>query len=219
MLKMLNKKVGKHVIHQAMRTHASDLLTLDLGCGRALHRQWFPKLVGIDICSNPGVDAVADAHALPFAEGTFEQVISSEVLEHLHTPVKAAAEIARVLKPGGRLVLTVPMVYPVHEAPHDYHRFTEFGLRNLFSPYFEDIEIKALFTEEQTIAILIQRITMQRRDGLLRRVIYSLAARLVWQLSPRRDVGRSMSITDDVPGAFLTAGYIITGRRRSTTPQ
>jgi SAM-dependent methyltransferase len=162
---------------------------------------------------------VADAHALPFADATFEQVISSEVLEHLHTPIKAAAEIARVLKPGGRLVLTVPMVYPVHEAPHDYHRFTEFGLYNLFSPHFQDIEIKALFTEEQTIAILLQRITMQRRDGRLRRGLYNLAARVIWNLSPRGEVARSMSISDNVPGVFLTAGYIVTGLKRGTTLQ
>jgi len=129
----LFKKVGKHVVHAAIKAYGNDIRTLDIGCGRGLHRDAFPNLVGMDIAPWPEVDVTGDAHDLPFDDQEFEQVLCSEVMEHLHTPQVAVAEMARVMKPGGLLILTMPMIYPIHEAPHDYQRFTEYGLKRLLN--------------------------------------------------------------------------------------
>lgn len=74
-------------------------------------------------------DVYADGAALPFADASFDGVLCLEVLEHVRRPAAVVAEIARVLKPGGRGWISMPFLYPLHDAPHDYQRYTEFGLR------------------------------------------------------------------------------------------
>jgi SAM-dependent methyltransferase len=66
-----------------------------------------------------------------FADASFDAVFLLEVLEHVATPDLAISEIYRVLAPGGVLVLSTPFLFEIHEAPHDYFRFTEHGLRLL----------------------------------------------------------------------------------------
>lgn len=73
-------------------------------------------------------DCLADAACLPLQDGSADTVLLLDVLEHLRHPQAALAECARVLRPGGRLLLAVPFLYPVHDAPHDFQRLTEFGL-------------------------------------------------------------------------------------------
>lgn len=78
------------------------------------------------------IDVVADVnHGLPFVDGSFDSVLLADVLEHVHQPQTLMSDIARTLRPGGNLVVFVPFLYGIHEAPHDYHRYTEFALREL----------------------------------------------------------------------------------------
>ncbi|KFN51267.1 hypothetical protein P873_03100 [Arenimonas composti TR7-09 = DSM 18010] len=74
-------------------------------------------------------DVFADGAALPFADASVDGVICLEVLEHVADPARVVAEIARVLRPGGDAWISMPFLYPLHDAPHDYQRYTEFGLR------------------------------------------------------------------------------------------
>jgi SAM-dependent methyltransferase len=76
-------------------------------------------------------DAWALAGGLPFADGSFETVLCTQVIEHLAEPGAALGEIARVLAPGGRLILTAPQQWFLHEEPFDFYRFTRFGLQHL----------------------------------------------------------------------------------------
>ena len=76
-------------------------------------------------------DVWGDALALPFREGSFGTVVSFQVLEHVPRPALMVEEMARVLAPGGRLIVTAPHMWGVHEEPRDYFRFTGFGLRQL----------------------------------------------------------------------------------------
>ncbi len=123
---------------------------LDIGCGlqpyRALLGPRVTEYVGVDRpgpYSNPTV--VADADALPFPDGSFDAMMSTQVFEHLRDPEAALRESSRVLRPGGRIVLTVPGVWPTHEAPHDYWRFTRNGLeRALTAAGFAQVRIEAL---------------------------------------------------------------------------
>lgn len=74
-------------------------------------------------------DVFADAACLPFADASIDTVLCLEVIEHVRAPNHMLAEIARVLRPGGRLFLSMPFLYPIHDAPFDFQRFTEHGLR------------------------------------------------------------------------------------------
>lgn len=73
-------------------------------------------------------DVFADASQLPFADASIDTVVMLEVLEHLRAPYAALREINRVLVPGGRALVSMPFLYPVHDAPHDYQRLTVHGL-------------------------------------------------------------------------------------------
>jgi SAM-dependent methyltransferase len=68
---------------------------------------------------------------LPFRDGEFDTITLSGVLEHIPEPERLCREIARVLSPGGKLLMNVPFYYWLHETPHDYYRYTEFALRRV----------------------------------------------------------------------------------------
>lgn len=74
-------------------------------------------------------DVYADGAALPFKDSTIDVVACFEVMEHVRYPDRVLQEIARVLRPGGQAFLSMPFLYPVHDAPHDYQRWTEYGWR------------------------------------------------------------------------------------------
>jgi SAM-dependent methyltransferase len=112
-------------------------LMLELGAGRESTSA--PNVVRTDafVFSAEHLDVVADAHALPFPDASFDFVFSLSVFEHLHSPWLAAAEIARVLRPGGRVFTLCAFLQPLHGYPDHYFNATESGLRRLFSDAFE----------------------------------------------------------------------------------
>jgi SAM-dependent methyltransferase len=111
---------------------------LDLGCGQVpLHAVYAPH-VARSVCvdwprslhASPCLDAAVNlADPLPFRAASFDTILASDVLEHVPDPGLLWREMARVARPGGKLLLNVPFLYWIHEAPHDYHRFTEHALR------------------------------------------------------------------------------------------
>jgi SAM-dependent methyltransferase len=130
--------VQRHLLRDlriALTAEARGVL-LDVGCGARPYQPLLPAGVrsfGVDAAPAAGTraDAWALAGALPFSAGAFDTVLCTQVLEHLPNPAAALAEVARVLAPGGRLVLTAPQTWSLHEEPHDYWRFTRFGLNQL----------------------------------------------------------------------------------------
>jgi len=93
--------------------------------------QQVPGYVNLDLVAAPGVDVVADAHALPFADDLFTRVECDAVLEHVRDPECAMREIERVLAPGGYAHIVTPFCHPFHEYPNDYRRFTPDGLKSM----------------------------------------------------------------------------------------
>jgi SAM-dependent methyltransferase len=91
--------------------------------------------VGCDIQFGYNVDAVTDAHRLPFASESIGTVICVEVLEHVFDPIRAVEEIHRILRPGGIAVLTSVMFMPIHNHPWDFWRFTPEGFAKVLSVF------------------------------------------------------------------------------------
>jgi len=114
-----------------------DAVILDLGCGtqpyRALYLPYFGRVVRADYDVRDRIDVRADASQLPFKDEAFDLVLFSEVIEHVSRPDIVIAEIARILKPDGQLLITWPFIYMLHELPNDYTRIGEFGMRELLS--------------------------------------------------------------------------------------
>jgi SAM-dependent methyltransferase len=110
---------------------------LDAGAGRGVYRELLAGFaecyVGMDVAPTQATDVLGDAQRLPFADGAFDTVFCSQVLEHVPEPWLALAEFRRVLKPGGHLILTVPHLSWLHNEPHDYYRYTLYGLRFLLA--------------------------------------------------------------------------------------
>jgi SAM-dependent methyltransferase len=111
---------------------------LDVGCGSKPYRELIPagRYVGMEMDTprtraSFAADVYYDGRTFPQADATFDGVLCSQVFEHVFTPAEFLAEIHRVLRPGGRLVLTVPFVWDEHEQPHDFARYSSFGLRAL----------------------------------------------------------------------------------------
>lgn len=94
------------------------------------------RVIGVDIHPGHNVDVVGDAHGLSrfVRAGSVDAVLTASVLEHLQAPWLLAAEINRVLKPGGLVYHQVPGAWPAHAQPNDFWRFSAEGMRVLFGP-------------------------------------------------------------------------------------
>lgn len=113
-------------------------IVIDLGCGEQPYRALLGGFAHYVGCDRPGrpdsagrPDVVGDAGALPFRTAGVDAVVCTEVIEHVSEPAALLAEAHRVLKPGGALLLSAPFTWHLHDEPHDYWRFTEYGLRLL----------------------------------------------------------------------------------------
>lgn len=114
-------------------------LVLDLGSGGkgdaqilGLSEETMAHLIRTDMKAGVGIDFVADAHHIPMADGVLDGVVFQGVVEHVARPWLIAAEIVRVLRPGGVVFCEAPFIQWYHEDPKDYYRFTEDGLKALF---------------------------------------------------------------------------------------
>ena len=117
----------------------SGSVVIDVGCGEQPYRpalRGFSRYVGFDSPSAPdrggNADVFGDAGALPFATGCADAVLCTEVIEHVPDPAALLSEFSRVLNRDGAVLLTSPFTWQIHDEPHDYWRFTEYGLRLLF---------------------------------------------------------------------------------------
>lgn len=115
-----------------------DGVVLDVGCAEGRPRRYLPASVtyiGLDHFSTATdwygtrPDIFGDAQDLPFLDSTINHALFLDVIEHLPEPERSLSELNRVLKPGGSLTLQVPFLYPLHDEPLDFHRWTRHGLR------------------------------------------------------------------------------------------
>lgn len=132
------------------RTGNADDVVLDVGCGIKPYRHLFAakKYLGIDIeggghsRSQKTVDAFFDGRQIPYNNNSFDTVLATEVFEHVEDLPTLVGEIHRVLRPNGRLFITMPFVWDEHEAPYDFRRLTSFGHRQLLAA--NDFEVLSI---------------------------------------------------------------------------
>lgn len=112
---------------------------LDAGAGEGKYKDVFAhtRYTGIDMAVGDAqwdythLDVIGSLTHLPFASDSFDAIICTQVLEHVPEPAWVLAELTRLLRPGGQLFLSVPQSWYQHQKPHDYYRYTSFGIRYL----------------------------------------------------------------------------------------
>jgi SAM-dependent methyltransferase len=132
--------LARRALWRAMRDFRPHVRgrVLDVGCGMKPYRDLYEVegYVGLELDSAAArsrsqADHFYDGARFPYGDASFDAVLCNQVLEHVFTPELLLSEIARVMKPGGRLVLTAPFVWDEHEQPRDYARYSSFGLKAL----------------------------------------------------------------------------------------
>jgi SAM-dependent methyltransferase len=118
--------------------HLLQGLVLDVGgekgsrAGHDFQRQFDTrKYIYLNIHPAKAPDVVADGAHIPLTAAALDAVVCLETLEHVRDPLEVTRELARVLRPGGVLLLSVPFLYRIHSAPHDFWRFTEYQTRQM----------------------------------------------------------------------------------------
>jgi SAM-dependent methyltransferase len=114
---------------------------LDAGSGQGQYRPFFSRqrYTGIDLGIGDAawdysrVNVRGNLESLPFPDCAFAAAINIVTLEHVRNPACVLAELARVLEPGGRLLLAAPLEWEEHQQPHDYYRFTRYALKDLLA--------------------------------------------------------------------------------------
>ncbi|MEO5562034.1 MAG: class I SAM-dependent methyltransferase [Chitinophagaceae bacterium] len=129
-------------LYKKVREHAPDLSgkLLDFGCGSKPYQSLFTNVteyVGLDFASEghshekESIDVFYDGKTIPFPDEYFDSVLSSEVFEHVFNLAEILPEINRVMKPGAKILITCPFVWPEHEVPVDFARYTVFALQHM----------------------------------------------------------------------------------------
>jgi SAM-dependent methyltransferase len=103
-----------------------------LDCGAGLRCEPEETVINLEIVDFPLCDVLGVGQSLPFADGVFDAVFSFAVLEHVADPFRCAAEMIRVLKPGGRIYAHVPFLQPEHACPNHFYNMTRWGVARLF---------------------------------------------------------------------------------------
>ncbi|MCX6630142.1 MAG: class I SAM-dependent methyltransferase [Candidatus Solibacter sp.] len=191
---------------------------LDAGSGEGQYRHHFARqrYCGIDLAVGDAawdysqVDALADLTALPFRAETFDAAVHIVTIEHLKEPGRAVAEMARTLAPGGTLLIAAPHEWEVHQAPHDYFRYTRYGLAYLLEQGgFEVCEMRAA---GGYFRLLARRLLngLQFFTGGVRWLLFLPAAML---LVPPALILPLLDVLDR--DRNFTLGYLCTARKRA----
>ncbi len=212
--RLLSGKLTRVTLDRFIAAHASSLRTLDIGAQNGPYAAHFPRRVALDIQRGAGVQILGDVQALGIRDASVDVVLCTEVLEHVPDPQQAIDEMYRVLVPGGQLLLTTRFLFPIHDAPHDYFRFTKYGLRHLLRR-FEITEVQEETDAVGTLAVLLQRLGMQA-ETLHRtpfRAIWLLWAQVVRPFSflITKEYGDSRRLRPEQ--GIMTSGYHVACRK------
>lgn len=111
---------------------------LDVGCGQKPYAGLFQcaDYVGMELDTEENragkkADYFYDGEVFPFPDSSFDSIVCNQVFEHVFNPDVFLAEVGRVLKPNGTLLMTVPFVWDEHEQPWDFARYSSFGIRHV----------------------------------------------------------------------------------------
>ena len=172
------KTPGRCFMNQTLANIDFKYPVLDVGGGHkfSYHRYMDTKnnkTVAINLPRAESMDVIADAEStFPFHHNSFETVFCFNIIEHLYEYQNVYTESYRVLKDGGKLLLSIPFFYKIHGDPSDFNRFTEYRLRRDLSN-FNNIIIHAL--DEGPISAGFSQILPILKFNILKYIIWEIS--------------------------------------------
>lgn len=125
-------------------------------------------------------DILAYAEAIPVDNNSYDIAIMGEVLEHVPDPRLLMKEAYRILKPGGKLIATIPFMIPVHADPHDFGRYTgTFWQQNAQTIGYREIEITNHGTMYAVLAYMLQQFFNSRTPQQMKRMYMRIIRKLI----------------------------------------
>ena len=187
--------------------HQATVLTIGAGGGvNSLLAEYAIKhnltVRSFDIDADRKPDIVGDICTHDFGTQKFDCIIMSEVLEHVHAPHLAIETIYHALTENGRLILTTPFAFPLHDRPYDYFRYTKYGLAHLLQS-FENVSIQARNSYFDAIDVLWVRLWREEHQEarlaayIIIPIVYYLKRPFTWLLSKL------------IKADGLTTGYVV----------
>jgi SAM-dependent methyltransferase len=177
-------------------------VVLDIGCGQKPYADLFADMrhIGLnDSVEDASPDVVGDGTRLPIASQSIDLVFCTQVLEHVLRPWSLLSECYRVLKPSGWLILSAPFYWPLHEEPHDYFRFTKWGLEGLIEEAgFEECRVLADGGDYARLCLSVIQ-TLPRCFGVPLRVPLNALGILLDKFVPRATLPANYTVTARVP--------------------
>ncbi|MEQ9639381.1 MAG: class I SAM-dependent methyltransferase [Alphaproteobacteria bacterium] len=157
-------KISTRNLDRLCRENATDKRTLVVHSEDVDYKPYFPN--GFAVTKRP--DKPADMHVDLYYEDlgkiedeSYEVVLCTGLLEHIPDPQRLIDDMHRILKPGGRLIISASAVFSFHECPNDFFHFTPFSFKLLFKNWSQIEMIRGASQPFETLAILLQRILVQ----------------------------------------------------------
>jgi len=187
---------------------------LDIGCGVMPYRELITRkpsrvtrYIGLDIETptyRAAVDLRWDGRSIPLPDASVDCAMATEVLEHCPEPLVVLKEARRVLKPGGVFFFTVPYIWPLHDAPYDFYRYTPFALERLLAEAgFADVKIQAMGGWNASLA---QMLGLWLKRAPLTNEARNQMAKQVWPLYQQL-VKTDVLPADPKAGNTMTTGW------------
>ena len=184
-----------------------DGKVLNIGSGGDIGKlleKYSANVTSFDMDEARKPDIVGDICKHEFEE-KFDVIVLSEVLEHIPEPHKALENIHSTLKDGGKLIMTTPFIFPMHDKPHDYFRYTRYGLEFLLRD-FRDVKIEEKNSWAEAINVLAPRLVME--ESVLARLLAPFC--VLWAFVKLPFVLLLGKIIDT---NFATTGYNTTAKK------
>jgi len=186
------------------RIGGDQLIVLDIGGRyqpyRPLLKGRISNYVALDVLCTVLVDVVGNGQQIPFRSNSFDLVIATGVFEYFPKPHGAAAEIFRILKPGGHLIMSVASVYP-RVVDEEHWRYLPAGLRSVLQPFSSVEIVPEVGSIGGFFRVIAASIDIFSKYGVVRSIVRHTAIPLVNLAGVALDRG-SISRNDQIAGNF-----------------
>lgn len=187
---------------------------LDIGCGKMPYKSMIQdeskidKYVGVDIKNKIYQKDIApdyfwEGKELPFPDNEYECAMLIEVLEHVPEPIEVLKETNRILKNKGKLLITVPFLWTLHDVPNDEYRYTPFSLKRMLEEAgFEVLEMEAFGGWHSSLASILALYARRALQGRKRLIATKILKPIIKYLYKKDEKGNKKNFKE---------GQMITG--------